>query len=208
MVVGLLVLLTIAAPAAARSESKAARGPRIALRTADAVRLAKNAPQARRARVSGTECTGWRSTRTPPPTIRVLRAKRRTGVDRDVVGTVQEVPFREYVGVVLAAEWPSHYPIETIKAGALAVKQYAWYYAIVYRGGEVELEDGSMACYDVQDTTVDQVYYPEQWSPSDKHLRAIESSWLLTVRKYRAATDFEHVLPHGLPCRWRRRVRR
>ena len=33
-----------------------------------------------------------------------------------------------------------------------------------------------MACYDVEDTTNDQVYYPEQWSPSAKHLRAIDLS--------------------------------
>ena len=189
VIVGLLVLLVIAAPAAARRPDKATRGPRIGLRTADAAQLARTAPQARRARVSGTdECTGWTSTRTPPPTIRVLRAKKRDGVSRQIVGTVQEVPFRDYVGVVLAAEWPDHYPIESIKAGALAVKQYAWYYTIVYRGHEVKLEDGSMACYDVEDTTNDQVYYPEQWSPSAKHLRAIESSWPLTLRKFRAAT--------------------
>ena len=189
VIVGLLVLLVIAAPAAARRPEKATRGPRIGLRTADAAQLARTAPQARRARVSGTdECTGWTSTRTPPPTIRVLRAKKREGVSRQIVGTVQEVPFRDYVGVVLAAEWPDHYPIESIKAGALAVKQYAWYYTIVYRGHEVKLEDGSMACYDVEDTTNDQVYYPEQWSPSAKHLRAIESSWPLTLRKFRAAT--------------------
>jgi hypothetical protein len=185
---GLLVLLAIAAPVVARSHGKATRGPRIALHTADATRLAQQAPQARRAKVSGAdECTGWKSTKTPPATIRVLRAKKRQGVPRRVVGTVEEVPFREYVGVVLAAEWPDHYPLEALKAGALAVKQYAWYYSIVYRGGEVRLEDGEMACYDVQDTTVDQVYYPEHWAPSAKHLRAIGSSWPLTVRKFRAA---------------------
>jgi hypothetical protein len=188
VLVGLLVLLTATAPVAARSQAKASREPRIALRTADAAELARDAPQARRARVSGNdECTGWKSTKSPPPTIRVLRAKKRDGVPRDVVGTVQEVPFRDYVGVVLAAEWPDHYPLESIKAGALAVKQYAWYYAIVYRGGEVKLDDGSMACYDVEDTTVDQVYYPEEWGPSAKHVKAIASSWPLTLRKYRAA---------------------
>jgi hypothetical protein len=91
---------------------------------------------------------------------------------------------------VIAAEWPSHYPIETIKAGALAVKQYAWYYTIVYRGGEVELEDGSTACYDVKDTTVDQYYDPEDpdLATTDKIRRAIDSSWPLTVRRYRPAT--------------------
>ena len=45
-----------------------------------------------------------------------------------------------------------------------------------------------MACYDVEDTTNDQVYYPERWGPSAKHLRAIDSSWPLTLRKFRAAT--------------------
>ena len=31
-------------------------------------------------------------------------------------------------GVVMAAEWPERYPIETLKAGAIATKQFAWYF--------------------------------------------------------------------------------
>jgi hypothetical protein len=185
VIVGLLVLLAIAAPVAARQRDTAPQ-PRIALRTSDATELARTAPQARRARVSAAdECTGWKSTRIPPRTIRVLRSERRL-VDKDVVGTVEEVPFHDYVGIVMAAEWPNHYPIESLKAGALAVKQYAWYYTIVYRGGEVELKDGSMACYDVKDTTADQYYYPEDpdYVATRKILRAMESSWPLTVRKF------------------------
>ena len=113
-------------------------------------------------------------------------------------------------GVVLAAEWPHHYPIETIKAGAVAVKQYAWYYTIVYRGGEVELEDGSTACYDVEDTTVDQVYYPENpdYRRTDKLLSADRVVLAGDAAQVPTGDRLEHVLPDGLPCRRRRRVRR
>ena len=137
VLVSLLVVPVVTAPASARSAVKNDRFPAVATRTAEARELARTAKEARQAGTAGQSCTGWRSDRRPPETIRVLRAKKRTGVPADIVGTVEEVPFREYVGVVLAAEWPSHYPLETLKAGALAVKQYAWYYTIVYRGGEV-----------------------------------------------------------------------
>ncbi|MFV2063359.1 MAG: FG-GAP-like repeat-containing protein [Chloroflexota bacterium] len=132
-------------------------------------------------------CTPWTSQRTPPPTIRVLRTKREN-TPKSVAGTVQEVDFREYVGVVMAVEWPEHYPLETLKAGAVATKQFAWYYVINPRGKRKTLEDGSKVCYDVVDTSVDQVYYPEARSAGPKIDKAIDATWDVTVRKYKAAT--------------------
>lgn len=184
VLVSLLVVPVASGLASARTTVTPDRFPAIATRTPEARELARTATEARRAGTTDSSCTGWRSDRIPPETIRVLRAKKRTGVPADVVGTVEEVPFRDYVGIVLAAEWPSHYPLETLKAGALAVKQYAWYFAIVYRGGEVELGDGSTECYDVVDTTNDQVYYPEEWGPSAAHRKAIAATWDMSVRKY------------------------
>ena len=83
------------------------------------------------------------------------------------MGTVQEVDFRDYVATTMAVEWPEHYPIETIKAGAVATKQFAWYHVVHPRGGTVKsCRDGSTeACYDVVDSTVDQYYYPEKYGP-------------------------------------------
>src|SRR3954468_15842593 len=44
-------------------------------------------------------CTGWTSSTTPPTSIRVLRTS------GGAAGSVQTVPFREYVKTVIAAEW-------------------------------------------------------------------------------------------------------
>src|SRR5450759_155329 len=84
--------------------------------------------------VQAAACTGWSSTTTPPPTIRVLRS----------TGVVQTVDFETYVKVVTPAEWPPAWPIEAMRAGAVAIKQYAWYYTMHYRGGT-----GTGGCYDV-----------------------------------------------------------
>ena len=66
-------------------------------------------------------CTGWASTVTPPPHINVLRT---------ALGRVETVPFRRYVEVVMAGEWGPQNAREALRAGAVAVKQYAWYYAM------------------------------------------------------------------------------
>ena len=105
-------------------------------------------------------------------------------------GHVEHVPFYDpghvlspgpdYVTTVFGAEWSGFYPYETLKAGAIAVKQYGWYYTIVYRGGVAE--DGQ--CYDVQDNTNDQYYQPELHTPAAIHLRAMANTWRTTLRKY------------------------
>jgi hypothetical protein len=81
---------------------------------------------------------------TPPATIRVYRT--RTGV-------VEVVPFKEYVKHSLPTEWVPSWPAEALKAGAMAVKSYAWYW--VSRGGK-QVALGA----DVKDNTDDQVYDP------------------------------------------------
>ncbi len=114
-------------------------------------------------------CTGWPSTRVPPASIRVLRT---------ATGKVQVVDFKTYVQVVLAAEWPSTWPIEAIKVGAVAVKQYAWYYAMHWRGGTA-----SGGCYDVSDSTSDQLYQPETRHPAASTLAAVDATWTESVTK-------------------------
>ena len=134
-------------------------------------------------------CTPWTSEYVPPPTIRVLRSQRDL-VAPEVVGTVQEVDFRQYVATTMAVEWPDGYPLETLKAGAVATKQFAWYHVIHPRGGVVDLPDATQACYDVVDTTIDQYYYPEKYGvglpdgPGRKIMAALDETWDVTVRKY------------------------
>ena len=119
--------------------------------------------------VQAAVCTGWSSTTTPPPIIRVLR----TGT-----GIVQTVDFESYVKVVMPAEWPSGWPMESLRAGAVAIKQYAWYYAIHYRGGT-----GTGGCYDVVDNTNDQIYSPETRTPATSQVQAVETTWSEYVTK-------------------------
>lgn len=115
-------------------------------------------------------CPAWPTSFTPPPEIRVLRV---------ASGSVEIVPFRAYVEKVTAWEWPSSYPAEALKAGAIAVKQYAWFHAMrpraayVTPGGE---------CYHVRDDANDQVYDPAR-TPQPSHLVAVEATWATTLRK-------------------------
>lgn len=111
-------------------------------------------------------CTGWTSTRVPPSTIRVLRTSGPSS------GHVQAANFKKYVQIVLAAEWPPNWPAEALKTGAIAVKQYGWYYTMHWRGGTAH-----GACYDVVDSSSDQVYQPESRTPSAAALAAIEATW-------------------------------
>ncbi|HEX6292352.1 MAG TPA: SpoIID/LytB domain-containing protein [Herpetosiphonaceae bacterium] len=80
---------------------------------------------------------------TPPSTIRVYRVS---------LGRIDTVNFNYYVKHVLPSEWISSWHAESLRAGAMAVKTYGWYWTIYskYPG----------AGYDVKDTTADQVYNP------------------------------------------------
>src|SRR5512140_1299056 len=119
--------------------------------------------------LAGSTCTGWTSILVPPTTIRVYRTLLRRTV---------KVPFRSYVEAVMAAEWGPSNPPAALQAGALAIKQYAWYYARVWRGGK----DAAGACYDVRDDGTDQIYNPSN-APAPAHLAAIAATWPLTLRR-------------------------
>jgi hypothetical protein len=117
-------------------------------------------------------CTGWTSTRIPPNSIRVYRT---SGPN---AGTVQTVDFPTYVEVVLAAEWPPSWPTASLQSGAVAVKEYAWYYAMNWRGGS-----GTGGCYDVIDNTNDQIYWPEGRTPTPEEVTAVEATWYESITK-------------------------
>ena len=118
-------------------------------------------------------CTGWQSTRVPPDTIRVFR--RATGV-------VEVVPFRTYVVTVMGKEWPGYLPIALIEAGSVAVKQYGWFYSMEGRHrSSYVTETGE--CYDVRDSTGDQLYKPEKARIVNKHHTALDVTWNYHLRK-------------------------
>jgi hypothetical protein len=66
---------------------------------------------------------------------------------------VQVVDFKFYCKHVLPSEWLPYWPAESLRAGAIAVEEYAWYY--VSRGGKWP----SLGA-DVKDNWADQKYDP------------------------------------------------
>jgi hypothetical protein len=115
-------------------------------------------------------CSGWASTSKPPQAIRVLRHR---------TGRVVTVSFQHYVITVMGKEWPSYLPFQVLEAGAVAVKQYGWYHALqghqrISRRGE---------CYDVVDSTRDQIYQPHKARVRPIHRRAVAATWATTLIK-------------------------
>jgi hypothetical protein len=65
--------------------------------------------------------------------------------------TVETINFKDYVKHVLPNEWNPSWPWESLRAGAMAAKMYAWSYIAV---------GGKWPDADVYDSTCDQVYNP------------------------------------------------
>lgn len=119
-------------------------------------------------------CTGWTSSVIPPTTIRVGRA--------GGSGQVETVPFKHYVAIAMAREWPHYLPQAAIEAGAVAVKQYAWYHAMAGHHRRTFRTAGG-ACYDVVDSTRDQLYEPEEVGIHPKIRQAVDATWSLSVQR-------------------------
>ena len=118
------------------------------------------------------------ATLTPPATIRVARrfpANDPTGV---IVG-VDTVDFRTYCVRVLSHEWapPSAFSDEALRAGALAVKDYAWYWAT----HPTKLPDVAAWGADVDDTTNYQEYM--DWDYGQRYWDAVNSTWGTTMTR-------------------------
>jgi hypothetical protein len=123
-----------------------------------------NAPgETRQAAVRSSHVSALRvapnASSTLPTQIRVYR----TATD-----TVDVVPFKDYVKHVLSNEWVSTWAPDSLRSGAMAVKEYAWYW--VARGGK----DPSLGA-DVKDSTDDQVYDPNvSYASTDA---AVDATW-------------------------------
>ena len=118
---------------------------------------------------AASSCSSWTSQFDPPPTIRVFR---------HVTGEVDTVDFRAYTKNVLSREWIGSWTTESLRSGALAVKHYAWYQVLHWRGGV----NSAGACFDLRDDTYDQVYDPTQatWSSA---AAAVDATWGTRVLK-------------------------
>jgi hypothetical protein len=113
--------------------------------------------------VAAGGCGTYASQTVPPPTIRVFRT---------ATGSVETVDFRAYVKNVLSREWISTWTTESLRAGALAVKSYAWYQVLHWRGYVNEAGH----CFDIFDSTRDQVYNPAR-PTSASAAAAVDATW-------------------------------
>ena len=112
---------------------------------------------------AASACGSYRSETVPPPTIRIFRTS---------TGAVDTVDFRTYVKNVLSREWISSWTTESLRSGALAVKNYGWYQVLHWRGYVNE----AGACFDVFDSTRDQAYDPSR--PTYKSMAdAVDATW-------------------------------
>lgn len=96
-----------------------------------------------------------------PTTILVYRVS---------LNRVDRVAFKSYVKNVLPNEWVPSWPKESLKAGAMAVKSYGWYWAL---HSTRKTSDGR--CFDVYDTTSSQVYKPGSAQASTSS--AVDATW-------------------------------
>jgi hypothetical protein len=99
--------------------------------------------------VAASACGSHTSETAPPANIRVFRT---------ASGAVDTVDFRTYVKNVLSREWISSWTTESLRSGALAVKNYAWYQVLHWRG----YTNSAGECFDVFDSTRDQHYDPSR----------------------------------------------
>lgn len=122
---------------------------------------------------AGGSCTGWQSRSVPPSSIRVLRES----------GRVETVNFRRYVAVVMGSgEWPYWMPQAALEAGAVAVKQFAWYHTLAGHHRRSYFTARGQ-CYDVRDGTNDQLYRPERARIRANMLAAIDQTWSTSLRR-------------------------
>ncbi|MFC4908506.1 SpoIID/LytB domain-containing protein [Actinomadura gamaensis] len=107
-----------------------------------------------------------------PSTILVYRV----GLHR-----VDRVNFKYYVKNVLPNEWVSSWPRESLRAGAMAVKSYAWWWAM-----HSTRKTSGGQCFDVYDNTSSQVYKPGSAKASTN--AAVDATW--GVRMNRGGSIF------------------
>lgn len=114
--------------------------------------------------LSSTPPTGCKTDGTNtklPSTILVYRLSQ---------GRVERVAFKTYVKNVLPNEWMSSWPRESLRAGAMAVKSFGWWWAL-----HSTHKTSWGQCYDVTDTTSSQVYKPGSAKASTN--AAVDATW-------------------------------
>jgi peptidoglycan hydrolase-like amidase len=154
--------------------------------------------------VNRSDCSRpyWNSRTVPPPSIRVGITGRHDDVSATQVRRIKTVPFKRYVKTVMRVEFPGWIASKRkggaayIAAGAVAAKQYAWYWTTqrpryTFQG----------KCFDVYDNVRDQVYKPGTQRSTAAEARtnaAVERTWTRIIRRKKAGGGSEFVLPFYL----------
>ncbi|GAB2483756.1 SpoIID/LytB domain-containing protein [Jatrophihabitans fulvus] len=110
---------------------------------------------------SGGGCSSDGNDTTLPSSILVYRAGS---------GAIDRVAFKTYVKNVLPNEWKASWDADALKAGAMAVKSFGWYWAL---HSDRKTSDGR--CFDVYDDTRSQVYKPGSAVTSTSN--AVDATW-------------------------------
>jgi hypothetical protein len=133
------------------------------------------------------ECGTYSSESVPPSTIRVFRT---------ATGAVDTVDFRAYVKNVLSREWISSWTTESLRSGALAVKHYAWYQVVHWRG----YTNAAGQCFDVFDSTRDQHYDPSRATYASM-AAAVDATWsTLALKNGRLFATYYNAGQVNEPC--------
>lgn len=118
-------------------------------------------------------CNGW-SSRTDVPAaeyqIVIGVTKNRYVLAENDIDELVSRAFQTYVKEVLPNEWISTWPAESLNAGGMAAKQYAWY------RGLTEGHTWKGSCYDVKDSIAYQVWIPGSTTSSTN--AAVELWWV------------------------------
>ena len=156
------------------------------------------------ASVNKTDCSKpyWTSRVVPPPSIRVGITGRPNDVTATRVKRIKTVPFKKYVKTFMRVEFPGWIARRRpggaayIAAGAVAAKQYAWYWTT-----QRPRYKANGNCFDVYDNVRDQIYDPgvQQTIRAEAETsEAVEKTWSRLIRRKKAGGGSEFVLPFYL----------
>ncbi len=129
----------------------------------------------RPAGVNPTPNTNPNSTMPAPNAINAYSLPSTIKVKRVSLGRIDTVNFDYYVKHVLPNEWFPSWNSNSLKAGAVAAKEFAWYNTSIHR------KYYWTTAYDVLDTTADQVYNPNVSYASTNN--AVDATWSTIVLK-------------------------
>ena len=122
----------------------------------------------------------------PPATIRLWR-RSIDGQTDSCLGQIEVIDLEDYIAGVLPHEWIPSWHDESLRAGALAIRTYAWGW--IARGGKY-------TCADLDDTTRSQVYRDDR---NDRATAAVEATRGMAITSGGVLVSGEYSAENGDP---------